>query len=268
MSKVIFSKFHGTGNDFILIDNREQKLVFDNPEVVSLMCDRRFGIGADGLIMLEESGSFDFRMVYFNADGYPGSMCGNGGRCITAFASRLGLVQGEAAFEASDGLHEAFILSKADSQWNVSLRMNDVTRVEMLDDAYILDTGSPHYVTLADHLESLEVEKQGRIIRNQPRFKEKGINVNFISFLPEGTAIRTYERGVENETFSCGTGSVAAAIVTELKGKKHPAGPVSILTRGGNLKVKFKTDGDEYTDIWLEGPAVFVFEGAYNIPGK
>lgn len=265
MSKVIFSKFHGTGNDFIMVDNRTQRLVFDDPATVARMCDRRFGIGADGLILLEESGAFDFRMVYYNADGREGSMCGNGGRCLVAFAEQLGIVEGQAEFEATDGLHQAFILKKQDPEWTVSLRMNDVTRVEVVPGAYVLDTGSPHYVALSEELETLDVNRSGRQIRNSDPYRQKGINVNFISFLPEGTAIRTYERGVENETWSCGTGSVAAAIVTELKGKKNPAGPVNILTRGGALRVKFKTVGDEYTDIWLEGPARFVYEGSIEL---
>ena len=261
MRKVVFSKFHGTGNDFIMIDNREQKLVLDDPALVAHWCDRRFGIGADGLILLEESGAYDFRMVYFNADGKPGSMCGNGGRCITAFAESLGLAGGKTTFEATDGIHEAIITGKSENLWNVSLRMNDVKRVEIDGNNFILDTGSPHLVTLTSGLDHTDVFTKGREIRNSERFREKGINVNFIQFTEEGTAIRTYERGVEDETWSCGTGSVAAAIVTELHGRKNPALPVNILAKGGKLKVKFKTEGDEYTDIWLEGPAAFVFNG-------
>jgi diaminopimelate epimerase len=251
-----------------MIDNRQQHVVFDDPRVVARLCDRRFGVGADGLILLEESGSFDFRMVYFNADGREGSMCGNGGRCLVAFAEQLGIVEGQAEFEATDGIHQSVILEKKEPVWTVSLRMNDVTRVAVRADAYILDTGSPHYVTISDDLETLDVVHAGRQIRYSDQFKNKGINVNFISFSEEGTAIRTYERGVEDETWSCGTGSIAAAIITELKGKKNPAGPVNVLTRGGMLRIKFKTDGDEYTDIWLEGPATFVYEGSFDLPLK
>jgi diaminopimelate epimerase len=174
-------------------------------------------------------------------------------------------VQGKATFDAVDGMHEAFILGKQDHAWNVSLRMKDVTRIEVAPGHYVLDTGSPHYVAITSSLDTYEVVKEGRSVRNSEPFSKNGINVNFIEFRNGGTAIRTYERGVEDETLSCGTGSVAAAIVTELNGRKNPVEPVTVFTRGGQLKVKFKTEGDEYTDIWLEGPAEFVFDGSIYI---
>lgn len=261
LEKIKFFKYHGTGNDFIIIDNREQKIIFSNEKAVSSLCDRRFGIGADGLILLENSPTSDFRMIYYNSDGKEGSMCGNGGRCIVAFAAKLGIIKHTTTFDATDGLHEAMILEITSEKSEVSLKMQDVANVEMNNHHYILNTGSPHYVVFADNIEKTDVVKEGRIIRNSERFKSDGINVNFVSGKSGHLQIKTYERGVEDETWSCGTGSVAAALAFELEGLALRGIPVEISTRGGSLKVSYKRHENIFTDIQLIGPTILVYEG-------
>jgi diaminopimelate epimerase len=261
MRKIEFYKYHGTGNDFIMIDNRHQKMVIDSHEVASGLCHRRFGIGADGLILLEESGMFDFRMKYFNADGREGSMCGNGGRCAVAFASYLGIISGLTIFEAVDGIHEAAILEKDDKVYQVSLRMNDVTHIERNGSDYILNTGSPHYVQLTDDVEKLDVVSAGKKIRNSEAFAKEGINVNFVSCNNGLINLRTYERGVEDETWSCGTGSVAAAISLSLENIINDNNPVELHTPGGKLQISFLREGNTFKEINLIGGAVQVYKG-------
>lgn len=248
-----------------MIDNRSQKHVFNNVKWVESLCDRRFGIGADGLILIEESGLMDFRMVYFNADGKEGSMCGNGGRCATAFAAKLGIIDKSTTFEAIDGIHDAVISGEDENSMVVSLKMNDVSRLEKEGRNYILDTGSPHFITFTENLENLDVFQEGKAIRYSDRFREKGINVNFVEYEAGTAKIRTYERGVEDETWSCGTGSVAAAIALELEGKTIPGKQIEVKTKGGSLFIKFNRSGDGFSDIWLTGPAVKVFEGMIEI---
>lgn len=263
-----FSKYQGTGNDFILIDNRDGKISL-SAEQVRLLCDRHFGIGADGLMLLEyafhdhagepaaKRNDVDFRMIYYNSDGNESSMCGNGGRCITAFAQRLGLVKNEARFIAVDGLHEARISGDI-----VSLKMNDVRHVETGDHYFYLNTGSPHYVTFASDVQHLDVNAEGRKIRYSERFAEEGTNVNFIEKQDDALYVRTYERGVENETLSCGTGVTASALVAAMKGLSTGKNNCQVKTPGGSLNVKFdKVLENNFYNIWLEGPAVFVFEG-------
>lgn len=261
MKKLPFCKYHGTGNDFIMIDNRSKNFVLGSPDQLAILCDRRFGIGADGLILLEESDTKDFKMIYFNADGKEGSMCGNGGRCTTAFAHAIGLIEKSTTFEAVDGDHEARILEKTDQGSIVSLKMNDVLIIERESNNYILDTGSPHYITFVKNAAETDVFGEGKKIRYNSRFKEKGINVNFIEPGNGTLKIRTYERGVEDETWSCGTGSVAAALALELEGKTISGKPVEVITKGGKLWVDFTRNDDVFSDIWLTGPAVKVFEG-------
>lgn len=260
---VHFSKYHGTGNDFVMLDGRRQKIPVPDSKQIRQLCDRRFGIGADGLIILEESSRYDFRMRYFNADGLEGTMCGNGGRCITAFAEHLGLIRTEASFEGIDGSHEASILP--DGQ--IRLRLTDVSGIRTLEDGYLLDTGSPHFVMYVKKLEQIEVVSEGSRIRHQHRFAPGGINVNYVE---RGTdshliSVRTYERGVENETWSCGTGVTAAAIATAYHtGSDHNSYIVN--TRGGNLKVDFRPDGEQqYKEIYLTGPASHVYDGSIEI---
>jgi len=252
-----FHKYHGTGNDFIIIDNRDGKLLL-NQKQISLLCHRNFGIGADGLMLLETSNQSAFKMRYYNSDGNEGSMCGNGGRCIVAFAKKLNIINNEIVFEAVDGIHHAEI-----SNSEVRLKMNDVHGIEKIDNDFFLNTGSPHYVKWVNQLEDLDVVQEGRNIRYNNRFKNYGTNVNFIEQLDNQLLIRTYERGVENETLSCGTGNVAAAIVNSID-KENEYFSVNLKTKGGELNVTFqKTDAVTFKDVWLKGPAEFVFEGIY-----
>lgn len=253
-------KYQGTGNDFVIIDNREKNISLST-EQVRLLCDRRFGIGADGLMLLELEPGIDFKMVYFNSDGRESSMCGNGGRCITAFAKSLGIISSEAKFLAIDGMHEAKIAEDF-----VSLKMNDVRQMEVGEDFFFLNTGSPHYVKFVNNLDSFNVYEEGRKIRYNNRFKEEGTNVNFVERRDQELFVRTYERGVENETLSCGTGVTAVALVAGFKGWSTDKHSCRIKTPGGNLNVKFeKVLESTFYNIWLEGPATFVFKTEINL---
>lgn len=253
-----FFKYQGTGNDFVMIDNRDGN--FDvSQEKIGFLCNRRFGIGADGLILIGHSdkNGLDFKMVYFNADGREGSMCGNGGRCAVRFAGDLGIFNGTTVFDAVDGVHEATVKDDV-----VSLRMMDVKEVEITSSYDFLNTGSPHYITFVDDVAGMNVQEEGRKIRYSAEWVARGgTNVNFVQ-VNQGNAItvRTYERGVEDETFSCGTGVTAAALDAHIK---HGfSSPVQIRTLGGELEVSFVTAGpSEFKDIFLTGPAKKVFEG-------
>lgn len=254
-------KYQGTGNDFILIDNRDMSVTLTEDQI-KWLCDRRFGIGADGLMLLELEPGADFEMVYFNSDGKESSMCGNGGRCITAFAKHLGLVDTHAKFIAIDGMHEA----KIDGDI-VSLKMNDVRNVEVGEGFYYLNTGSPHYVKFVTDIENFDVYKEGKKIRNNDRFVYEGTNVNFIEKQGDSLFVRTYERGVEDETLSCGTGVTASALVAALKGISNNKNACLIKTLGGELNVKFeKVLENTFYNIWLEGPAKFVFKTSITVP--
>jgi diaminopimelate epimerase len=257
------SKYHGTGNDFILIDNRKP-LFSGGEDMVKHLCHRRFGVGADGLILLQNKEGYDFEMVYFNADGKTSSMCGNGGRCIAAFAHRLGIIAENATFLAADGPHNARILSydETSHQAVVSLHMQNVTDIQKGEDYYFLNTGSPHYVTYVDDVSTVSVNDVGKKIRNSERFRQIGTNVNFVQETDNVLNIRTYERGVEEETWSCGTGVTAAALVTAYKSGHQ--GAYNIETPGGSLKVHFEKNGNGFKNIFLEGPAVLVFDGEIN----
>ena len=268
MSKISFSKYHGTGNDFIMIDNRELQVETDAPAFYERLCHRRFGIGADGVIFLQNHPDYDFEMIYLNADGRPTSMCGNGGRCITAFAHHLGIGARETGmftFLAIDGEHRGTM----DENGLVSLKMNDVRQVEVLEGDWVLDTGSPHYIQFVDDVLSMDVFSEGRAIRNGERFRKRGINVNFVQKLSNGIQVATYERGVEDETFSCGTGVVAASIAVvaeneEMEGKHV----IDIQTKGGELQVSFERIGKgHFRNVWLKGPAMYVFEGHFSYSG-
>jgi diaminopimelate epimerase len=248
-------KYQGTGNDFILIDNRDNSISLST-EQIKWLCNRRFGIGADGLMLLELEPNADFKMVYFNSDGYESSMCGNGGRCITAFAKKIGVISNEAKFLAIDGLHEARIVDEL-----ISLKMSDVRNVEIGSDFFYLNTGSPHYVKYVSDVENTDVYTEGKKVRYNARFEAEGTNVNFIEKKENELFVRTYERGVENETLSCGTGVTAAALVAAISGGSTTKNNCVIKTLGGNLNVKFeKVLEHTFYNIWLEGPATFVFK--------
>lgn len=253
-----FSKYHGTGNDFIIIDGRAQKFDLKNYSLISKMCHRKFGIGADGLMVLEKDSELDFKMIYFNSDGFEGTMCGNGGRCICAFASSLGIINNETKFISSDGIHEAYFEKEI-----IHLKMKDVSDVKKLEDGFLINTGSPHFITLQKNPHALNVELLGKEIRNQKRFAPDGVNVNFVERSENNIHISTFERGVEAETLSCGTGSVASALAfaySENDGEKN----FNIMAKGGNLNVRFHKTGNSFHNIWLSGPAIRVFDGEFD----
>ncbi|MFM7216495.1 MAG: diaminopimelate epimerase [Bacteroidota bacterium] len=255
---VSFSKFHGTGNDFIMVD--DLLMAFPASEdYVSSLCNRRTGIGADGLILIRPAVGFDFQMVYFNSDGREGSMCGNGGRCAAAFALLLGLAGKQMRFLGVDGPHEATVSDDG----SVRLRMNDVTGIDKRGDHLFVDTGSPHVVQPIEQLSLVNVLERGAAIRNAAIHAPGGTNVNFVSVKGDELHVRTFERGVEDETLSCGTGVTAAALVAHASDWiSSDMRTVEVFTPGGRLRVDFKPDGKGgYGDIWLEGPAVHVFDG-------
>ena len=284
-----YYKYQGTGNDFILIDQREKAyLTKKDTTIINRLCDRRFGIGADGVMFLENKEGYDFEMVYFNADGSESSMCGNGGRCLTAFAHSLGVFKEKCRFWAIDGEHEA-VVKKAPknphlgkSLW-VELKMIDVTHIEVGNDYFLMNTGSPHYVVFVEDLTDVDVYENGRAIRYSERFTKEGVNVNFVEILApqppkgarKGIEVATYERGVEDETFSCGTGVTAAAIAFHLKNGASTQVPIT--TKGGQLEVKFQkniekrnpdtigTEGGGFENVWLCGLATQVFKGSIKI---
>lgn len=258
---ICFFKYQGAGNDFILIDNRQKNVSLETSQI-QWLCDRHFGIGADGLILLENSEKADFKMVYFNSDGKESTMCGNGGRCIVAFAKHSGIIlHNTTTFEAIDGLHYAEII-----QPNlIKLQMQNVTTIEKYGDDFILNTGSPHFVKIVDNIQHIDVLKEGRNIRYSETFKQKGINVNFFEIKhTHHILVRTYERGVENETLACGTGVTACALVWAEK-SQLPAGRIDITTPGGQLKVEFEKKQGIYQNIFLIGNADNVFKGEVEI---
>ncbi len=255
-----FQKYQGTGNDFIMIDNRALIFPKTNTNLINNLCNRRFGIGADGLILLETSENQDFKMVYFNADGHEGSMCGNGGRCIVAFAKQLGLIENETTFDAIDGLHIATIEDEI-----VNLKMIDVRDIKVTNSHTFLNTGSPHHICFCNDVSSINVNELGRKIRYAAPYFKEGANVNFVEQLSDNSfKVRTYERGVENETLACGTGVTAVAIAAN-KTKKTATEAIKIETMGGHLEVSFQKEGDMYTHVFLKGPAQVVFKGNITI---
>ncbi|NQX76185.1 diaminopimelate epimerase [Gilvibacter sp.] len=253
-----FVKYQGTGNDFVLIDHRQPFFNKEDAELIAQLCDRRFGIGADGLILLEEHPDADFEMVYFNADGKPSSMCGNGGRCTVHYAHSLGMIGDQTRFMAVDGIHEATV---ADG-W-VALHMRDVQTIEDKDGAYFLDTGSPHHIQVCDAVQEVNVQQEGADIRYNT-YGAAGANVNFVEPVSaDHFKVRTYERGVEAETYSCGTGVTAVALAMYHAGKTI-ANTVKISTPGGELKISFTKAADRFTDVVLAGPATPVYQGQWT----
>ena len=261
--KLQFYKYQGTGNDFVMIDNRRQVFSKNNTNLIKRLCDRKFGVGADGLILLEEpiQPGDDFNMLYFNADGNQSSMCGNGGRCIVAFAEFLGIIEQKASFSAIDGFHEAVIEDNL-----VGLKMMDIDDIEINADLphIFLDTGSPHHILFVENVDDVRVVKEGAAVRYSDTYKAiGGTNVNFVEKLHDGTLkVRTYERGVENETLSCGTGVTAVALAANATGKISES-EVKLNTAGGKLMVSFEKEQGGFRNIWLHGPAEQIFKGEF-----
>lgn len=259
--QLTFYKYQGTGNDFIMIDNRLNIFPKENTQFIEQLCDRRFGIGADGLILLENHTTYDFKMVYFNSDGNESSMCGNGGRCLVAFAKQLGIIEATAKFEAVDGYHYAKIIEDE----LISLQMKDVDRIAVHQDYSFLNTGSPHHVQLVSDLKNLDVKTEGAKIRCSDLYGKAGSNINFVHQLGNDIfVVRTYERGVEDETLSCGTGATAVAIAMHHMDKTK-SNSIDLQVEGGKLSVQFKENNGVYSDVFLVGPATFVFEGMIDL---
>jgi len=258
MMHIHFNKYQGAGNDFIIIDNRNGSFNPGNSELINRMCDRRFGIGADGLILVSDYKDADYEMKYFNSDGKLGSMCGNGGRCVAHFTVKHGIAGADQKFMAYDGLHEASV-----NKGIVKLQMGNINEYKLINGNYFINTGSPHYVLFMDEIEKLNVFEEGRKIRWSAEFAPGGTNVNFVKVHKSHLSLRTFERGVEDETLACGTGITASAIAAVLKGH-FDTNSVDVKARGGDLKVEFKVIDKKISDIWLTGPATFVFEGEWQ----
>lgn len=255
--KLSFTKYHGTGNDFIVVDNRGGDVTLTTAQI-AFLCRRRFGVGADGIILIAppESKGVDFTMNYYNSDGSQ-SFCGNGSRCAVHFARHLGMVDERCRFMAIDGKHEAVFNNET-----IEISMNNTEFPEQIPEGWFVDTGSPHVLIYVDDVSTTDVQRMGGLLRYSGRWGEGGTNVNFIERSEAGFRMRTYERGVEAETFSCGTGATAAAIADAmLQGGDHRM----IDTPGGRLTVRFKKRKNGFRDIWLGGPTQAVYEGTIEI---
>jgi diaminopimelate epimerase len=250
-----FYKYQGTGNDFIIIDDRDSEITFSNDKITHIT-SRKFGVGSDGIILIRNHNDYDFEMIFYNPDGSQ-SFCGNGSRCAILFAYHMGIVGREIEFISTDGPHEAKIITDS----IVELKMSNSLKVlNLKSGAFFVDTGSPHYVNYLDNIEEIDLIKQARVIRNSAEYIKEGVNVNFIEKINNNIKMRTYERGVENETLSCGTGVTAAALV-HASNLSINKGKVDVFTRGGQLSVSFAFDGKYYQDVWLKGNATYVFKG-------
>jgi diaminopimelate epimerase len=262
MVKIPFYKYQATGNDFVIIDHFKSRY-FDSisTDQVAHICDRRFGIGADGMMIIEPDETFDFKMVYYNSDGRLSTMCGNGGRAISHLAFNLGYIKSKASFIAVDGPHQVII--GADQ---VELKMNDVIQINRSGSDYVLDTGSPHYISIKEDISDMDIIPEAHAIRYNDVYEQEGINVNFVKFGLDHIDMRTYERGVEDETLSCGTGVTAASIVyIDQVSQAQGAHRVSVKTQGGNLEVRAEKENGVYKEIWLCGPAVKSYEGIIEL---
>lgn len=252
-----FHKYQGTGNDFVMVDDRGQTFPVQNPRVISHLCDRKLGIGADGVILIQNHPDVDFRMIYFNPDGSQ-SLCGNGSRCAIAFARHLGIISEKTTFETTDGIHDAYI--EDDIYY---FHLHDVDLVKKVNDDWFINTGSPHHVRVIENLSEADIVSTGREIRYSETYEPAGTNVNFIEKHANGIAVRTYERGVEDETLSCGTGVTACALAANYLGYSSP---VHVETKGGNLMVSYdRVREHKFENIYLAGPAKKVFEGEIEI---
>jgi diaminopimelate epimerase len=254
-----FHKYQGTGNDFVMIDDRDQKFPTGDKNVISFLCDRKMGVGADGVILLQNHEAMDFKMIFYNPDGSE-SLCGNGSRCAMAFAKSLGLISNKAEFETTDGIHDGYFEGDI-----VHFHLHDVNKTQKLNNGdWFINTGSPHHMVIVDDLDQKDIITKGREIRNSTQYAPNGTNVNFIQKSSEGIKVRTYERGVEDETLSCGTGVTASALTSSFLGYESP---VSVEVRGGNLTVSFiKKNDHKFENIYLSGPAEKVFEGVMKLP--
>ena len=253
-----FYKYQGAGNDFIIIDNLAKQFTGDKIEFAKKWCNRKFGIGSDGIIFIELDPATDFEMDFYNPDGTQ-SFCGNGSRCAVAFAKKLGLVESQCVFKAVDGNHSAKIEGDV-----FHILMSEVSEITKVEGDLVLDTGSPHYIKFCSSIENLDIVREGRSIRNSSEYKAQGINVNFIEKMSDlGIRLRTYERGVEDETLACGTGATAAAI-SFAEVEEISKGTIAVKVEGGNLKVSFEKGERGYSNIWLIGPALEVFNGVIN----
>lgn len=257
-----FYKYQGTGNDFIIIDNTKKPLALSKQQV-QFLCDRRFGIGADGLMTIAPDEETDFLMQYYNADGNVGSMCGNGGRCIVNFAAGKKYISNETSFRAIDGTHKAIITETNNNL--VRLQMGDVKKPAMSGNAVILNTGSPHYVRFVKSADDIDVIEEGRKVRFSDLYKENGININFVELQNDVLYIRTYERGVEDETLSCGTGVTASVLAAAFTKQINESGRQKVKTPGGMLHVQYEKEEEGFKNVWLEGEAVYVYEGEIEI---
>ena len=258
MSFISFFKYQGTGNDFVMIDDREETFDLNDHELIAKLCHRRFGIGADGLILVRNHKEADFEMIYYNSDGYLTSLCGNGSRCAVMFANSLGMVQNACSFMTVEGILNAKIEDD-----RVHLQMPDVNDVESFEDHFFINTGSPHHICYVNDINNYDVFSKGRQIRYSALYGDKGANVNFVSEeAADSIFVRTYERGVEDETLSCGTGVTAVALAQGFKGAESP---ITVRTPGGELKVSFEKDGKGFKNIHLIGPAAMVFEGEIRV---
>jgi len=258
--KILFNKYEGAGNDFIIVRNAPRLVDPSDKLLVSRLCDRRFGIGSDGLILIEDCAGHDFRMVFINPDGLRGAMCGNGGRCAAHFAMKHLTGFRDLTFLADDGPHTA--IWKGND--NIELSIGDVMGVTETEDGIVVNTGVPHLVVFTDDTENTDVVASGRKLRHSQRYAPYGLNVNFVQINGDKLRVRTYERGVEDETFACGTGVTASVIAAAITGKIVTDNQV-VSVRGGTLSVRYALNNDGATNIWLSGPATFVFSGEIEI---
>ncbi|MAJ50872.1 MAG: diaminopimelate epimerase [Flammeovirgaceae bacterium] len=255
--KISFAKYQGTGNDFVLIDNRTKFFPKGNLELIRQLTKNKFGIGADGIILVENHSILDFEMVYFNADGSQ-SLCGNGSRCAVQFAKDLGIINNQTKFSTYDGEHDAFFRDGL-----VYFSLQDLKGISFRENYFFVNNGSPHYVTFVSNVENIDVKRLGAEVRYSKEFSSAGTNVNFVEIDHQLLKVRTYERGVEAETLSCGTGVTASAIVAAYAFEMES--PMIIESRGGQLFVSFVKQGERFSEIYLAGPAIKVFEGSIDV---